>query len=104
MGLGKTLQCSAFLAGALDSIMNIMHSLCFTSDQGSCVQSCCLAHSPQFRRQPTCCHIGMLGGKLIRRAMVVAPKTLLGQWAKELTVCGLDHSIFEYYGPSATQR
>ena len=46
----------------------------------------------------------MLGGQLIRRAMVIAPKTLLGQWVKELTVCGLGHSVFEYHGTSAPQR
>ena len=56
------------------------------------------------RLPDTCLFSGMLGGKLIRRAMVVAPKTLLGQWVKELTVCGLGHSIFEYYGSSAAER
>ncbi len=102
MGLGKTLQCSAFLAGVLFNTLNIVQASYSTATEALACKAAawCIVQS---RRQPTC-HAGMLGGKLIRRAMVVAPKTLLGQWAKELTVCGLDHSIFEYYGPSATQR
>ncbi|KAF7083559.1 hypothetical protein CFC21_087339 [Triticum aestivum] len=61
MGLGKTMQVSAFLAG--------------------------LFHSG-----------------LIRRALVVAPKTLLTQWIKELSVVGLSHMIYEYYGSNMNIR
>jgi hypothetical protein len=50
MGLGKTMQCSAFLAGAF--------------------------------------HSGAL-----RTAMIVAPKTLLAHWEKELAVCGLKNKV-----------
>lgn len=54
-GLGKTLQCAAFLAGLLDS-------------------------------------------RLVRRAIVVAPKTLLAQWQKELGIVGLGGATHEYAG------
>lgn len=47
---------------------------------------------------------GMIRGRLIRRAMVLAPKTLLGQWVKELTLCGLGSRVFEYYGTSTADR
>ena len=46
----------------------------------------------------------MIRGRLIRRAMVLAPKTLLGQWVKELTLCGLGSRVFEYYGTSSADR
>ena len=36
--------------------------------------------------------------------MVLAPKTLLGQWVKELTLCGLGSRVYEYYGTSSADR
>eukprot|EP00887_Chlorella_sp_A99_P003096 scaffold9.g3096.t1 len=59
-GLGKTMQCCAFLAGMLQSW-------------------------------------------LIRRAIVVAPKTLLAHWKKELEVCGVGPQAQEFFG-SAGER
>ena len=47
---------------------------------------------------------GMVRSRLIRRAMVLAPKTLLGQWAAELRRCGLGGRVFEYHGSSAADR
>lgn len=61
MGLGKTMQCAAFLAG-------------------------------------------MVHSRLIQRAIVLAPKTLLGQWGAELRRCGLAGRVFEYHGTSAADR
>ncbi len=46
---------------------------------------------------------GLIQGRLIRRAVVVAPKTLLAQWRKELGVCGLQGQAHEY-GGSAGER
>ncbi|KAK9816584.1 hypothetical protein WJX72_002280 [[Myrmecia] bisecta] len=39
-----------------------------------------------------------------RRALVVAPKTLLAHWVKELTLCGLSHCVYEYFGTSQAER
>ncbi|KAI8470944.1 MAG: P-loop containing nucleoside triphosphate hydrolase protein [Monoraphidium minutum] len=39
-----------------------------------------------------------------RRALVVAPKTLLAHWEKELGVCGLRSRTFRFYGSSETER
>jgi hypothetical protein len=39
-----------------------------------------------------------------RRALVVAPKTLLAHWAAELAACGLGRLVAEYYGGSARER
>lgn len=61
MGLGKTLQCAAFIAG-------------------------------------------MLRSKLARRVMVVAPKTLLAQWNKELGICGIGTLAREFAGSSEGER
>ena len=47
---------------------------------------------------------GMVRSRLVRRAMVLAPKTLLGQWAAELRRCGLGGRVFEYHGNSAADR
>ena len=60
-GLGKTMQCAAFLAG-------------------------------------------LLGSGLARRALIIAPKTLLPHWAKELRVCGLAGLTKEYFGSSVAER
>ncbi|XP_044414770.1 SNF2 domain-containing protein ENL1 [Triticum aestivum] len=47
---------------------------------------------------------GLFHSGLIRRALVVAPKTLLTQWIKELSVVGLSHMIYEYYGSNMNIR
>ncbi|OIW18154.1 hypothetical protein TanjilG_31274 [Lupinus angustifolius] len=47
---------------------------------------------------------GLFHSRLIRRAMVVAPKTLLPHWIKELSVVGLSDRIREYYGTSTKAR
>jgi hypothetical protein len=47
---------------------------------------------------------GMVRSRRVRRAMVLAPKTLLGQWAAELRRCGLGGRVFEYHGNSAADR
>jgi SNF2 family DNA or RNA helicase len=60
-GLGKTMQCCAFLAG-------------------------------------------LLGSNLATRALVIAPKTLLLHWEKELGVCGLSARTYPFYGDSASER
>ena len=39
----------------------------------------------------------------VRRALIVAPKTLLAQWRKELTICGLQHCMHEL-SPTAGQN
>ncbi|KAI3429485.1 hypothetical protein D9Q98_005576 [Chlorella vulgaris] len=46
---------------------------------------------------------GLIQGRLINRAIVVAPKTLLAQWQKELALCGLQSQAHEY-GGSAGER
>jgi hypothetical protein len=33
-----------------------------------------------------------------RRALVIAPKTLLAHWARELHVCGVGRMTHEYFG------
>ncbi|KAM3239994.1 hypothetical protein ACQJBY_053590 [Aegilops geniculata] len=47
---------------------------------------------------------GLFHSGLIRRALVVAPKTLLTHWIKELSVVGLSHMICEYYGSNMNIR
>eukprot|EP00878_Enallax_costatus_P028141 GHUV01030357.1.p1 GENE.GHUV01030357.1~~GHUV01030357.1.p1 ORF type:complete len:556 (+),score=126.09 GHUV01030357.1:113-1669(+) len=61
MGLGKTMQCSAFLAGSLRSNQAV-------------------------------------------RALIVAPKTLLAHWEKELGVCGMAARTHSFYGSSEGER
>lgn len=48
---------------------------------------------------------GLFHSSLIKRAMVVAPKTLLSHWIKELSAVGLSEKIREYYStcPKARQ-
>lgn len=41
---------------------------------------------------------GLFHNNLITRAMVVAPKTLLAAWTKELAVCGMKDATYEYGG------
>eukprot|EP00198_Chlamydomonas_reinhardtii_P013591 XP_001702928.1 SWI/SNF chromatin remodeling complex component [Chlamydomonas reinhardtii] len=47
---------------------------------------------------------GLLGSGLARRALIIAPKTLLPHWAKELRVCGLAGLTKEYFGSSVAER
>ncbi|XP_062149491.1 protein CHROMATIN REMODELING 24 isoform X2 [Alnus glutinosa] len=48
---------------------------------------------------------GLFHSRLIKRAMIVAPKTLMPHWIKELSAVGLSEKIREYYGtcPKARQ-
>eukprot|EP00958_Prasinococcus_capsulatus_P019603 scaffold2437_cov395-Prasinococcus_capsulatus_cf.AAC.14 len=43
---------------------------------------------------------GLWESKAVTRAMIVAPKTLLGHWAAELRTCGLGGRIRQYFGAS----
>ncbi|KAJ9704139.1 hypothetical protein PVL29_005430 [Vitis rotundifolia] len=47
---------------------------------------------------------GLFHSCLIRRAVVVAPKTLLSHWIKELTAVGLSEKTREYYGTCTKTR
>ncbi|GAB4822407.1 hypothetical protein N2152v2_009453 [Parachlorella kessleri] len=47
---------------------------------------------------------GLLQCKLIRRAMVIAPKTLLAHWAKELGVCGVGRITHEFFGTESERQ
>ncbi|KAM0867561.1 hypothetical protein ACQ4PT_041896 [Festuca glaucescens] len=47
---------------------------------------------------------GLFHSRLIKRVLVVAPKTLLTHWSKELAVVGLKHKIRDYSAPSAKVR
>eukprot|EP00884_Botryococcus_braunii_P020558 jgi/Botrbrau1/7186/Bobra.0300s0016.1 len=40
----------------------------------------------------------------LRAALIVAPKTLLAHWVKELAACGLGYATREYYGSSSHDR
>ncbi|CAN6241018.1 unnamed protein product [Urochloa humidicola] len=47
---------------------------------------------------------GLFHSRLIERVLIVAPKTLLAHWIKELSVVGLKHKIRDYSGPSIKLR
>ena len=47
---------------------------------------------------------GMFSSRLARRVLIVAPKTLLLHWAKELAVCGLAARTHSYYTASEAER
>ncbi|XP_060217469.1 protein CHROMATIN REMODELING 24 isoform X1 [Lycium barbarum] len=47
---------------------------------------------------------GLFYSKLIKRVLIVAPKTLLPHWIKELTAVGLSQNIREYFATSAKLR
>ncbi|KAK6259126.1 hypothetical protein SCA6_013600 [Theobroma cacao] len=47
---------------------------------------------------------GLFHSKLIKRALIVAPKTLLSHWIKELSVVGLSQKTREYFATSAKTR
>lgn len=50
-----------------------------------------------------CCAFlaGALGSRLIQRAIVVVPTTLLDAWTKELTYCGIS-TVSRYHGTAKT--
>nr|CAB3488784.1 unnamed protein product [Digitaria exilis] len=47
---------------------------------------------------------GMFHSRLIKRVLIVAPKTLLAHWTNELSVVGLKQKIRDYSGPSTNIR
>ncbi|KXZ56757.1 hypothetical protein GPECTOR_1g682 [Gonium pectorale] len=47
---------------------------------------------------------GLFSCRLIKRAIIVAPKTLLPHWTKELSVCGLRQLTREFFGSSESER
>ncbi|CAN1168892.1 Protein CHROMATIN REMODELING 24 [Linum perenne] len=47
---------------------------------------------------------GLFHSKLIKRALVVAPKTLLDHWIKELSIVNLSRETKEYFGTSTKAR
>ncbi|XP_074350911.1 protein CHROMATIN REMODELING 24 isoform X1 [Apium graveolens] len=47
---------------------------------------------------------GLFHSRLIKRVLVVAPKTLLPHWIKELSAVDLSHKTREYYGTCAKAR
>ncbi|TVU16734.1 hypothetical protein EJB05_40311 [Eragrostis curvula] len=47
---------------------------------------------------------GLFHSRLVKRVLVVAPKTLLAHWTKELSVVGLQEKIRDYYAPSTNIR
>jgi hypothetical protein len=81
MGLGKTMQCSAFLAGALQ---RSRHGNALTPSSSSASSR------------------SISSGAV--RAMIVAPKTLLSHWEKELKVCGMGPRSHCFYGSSEGER
>uniref|UniRef100_A0A383VXK8 Uncharacterized protein n=1 Tax=Tetradesmus obliquus TaxID=3088 RepID=A0A383VXK8_TETOB len=81
MGLGKTMQCSAFLAGALQ---RSRHGNAYDKPSSSSSSS------------------SSSSGAI--RAMIVAPKTLLSHWEKELRVCGMGPRSHCFYGSSEGER
>jgi SNF2 family DNA or RNA helicase len=82
MGLGKTMQCSAFLAGALQ---RSRHGNAFAPSSSTSAASSSVS-----------------SGAI--RAMIVAPKTLLSHWEKELRVCGMGPRSHCFYGSSEGER
>ncbi|XP_062095785.1 protein CHROMATIN REMODELING 24 [Humulus lupulus] len=47
---------------------------------------------------------GLFHSRLIKRALIVAPKTLLPHWIKELSVVGLSEKTREYFGTCVKAR
>ncbi|XP_028770191.1 protein CHROMATIN REMODELING 24 isoform X2 [Neltuma alba] len=47
---------------------------------------------------------GLFNSRLIKRALVVAPKTLLPHWIKELSIVGLSEKTREYFGTCTKAR
>lgn len=87
MGLGKTMQCSAFLAGALAASRSSSSSI-FNPKQAAPAPA---AGSQSAAPVPV-------------RALIVAPKTLLAHWEKELRVCGMGRATHSFYSSSEGER
>jgi SNF2 family DNA or RNA helicase len=85
MGLGKTMQCSAFLAGALAASRS---SSSFLGSKPAAVEAAAATS----------------GAPMPVRALIVAPKTLLAHWEKELRVCGMGRATYSFYGSSEGER
>eukprot|EP00854_Cymbomonas_tetramitiformis_P006323 gene6323-7576_t len=53
-----------------------------------------------------CCSFlaGLFAAGAIKSALIVAPKTLLVQWGKELALCGLRGKTHQFYGGSVDDR
>lgn len=51
-----------------------------------------------------CCVVSTLYMHACRRAIVVAPKTLLAHWEKELRICGLASLTHHFYGSNQCER
>ncbi|KAJ7547607.1 hypothetical protein O6H91_08G094800 [Diphasiastrum complanatum] len=47
---------------------------------------------------------GLFSSRLIKRTLIVAPKTLIAHWTKELSVVGLQRKIRDYSGSSGNAR
>ncbi|KAI5054611.1 hypothetical protein GOP47_0029756 [Adiantum capillus-veneris] len=48
--------------------------------------------------------VGLFASDLIKHALIVAPKTLIAHWSKELSFVGLARKTKDYSGTSASQR
>eukprot|EP00250_Pteridium_aquilinum_P026585 c33244_g1_i1 orf=42-3104(+) len=48
--------------------------------------------------------VGLFASDLIKHALIVAPKTLIAHWLKELSFVGLGRKTKDYSGTSASQR
>lgn len=54
--------------------------------------------------QTSCFLSGILINSLSKKALVVAPTTLLATWHKELALCGLQNRTYEYSGSSLARQ
>lgn len=91
------MQCSAFLAGALAASRSSstpsfsLHSKPPSAAAGAGPASTSTAQSAASAHVPV-------------RALIVAPKTLLAHWEKELRVCGMGRATYSFYGSSEGER
>lgn len=93
MGLGKTMQCSAFLAGALAASRGSSTSSTSAPNPAAAGAGAAPAAAGQNSAAP-----------VPVRALIVAPKTLLAHWEKELRVCGMGRATHSFYGSSEGER
>ena len=109
MGLGKTMQCAAFLAGLFHSRLirctpawSASGLLRAQDKLNACMHQ---RHSHAIQLSHILTAQGLTARALVRRrALVVAPKTLLAHWAAELRGCGLERLVAEFYGGSVRDR
>jgi SNF2 family DNA or RNA helicase len=94
MGLGKTMQCSAFLAGALAASRS---SSSFLSANPAAAAAAAAAAGGSKAAAAAAAPVPV-------RALIVAPKTLLAHWEKELRVCGMGRAAHSFYGSSEGGR